>query len=228
MDALKIVPQAFFDAIARVLPGLVALFLLARYEVEAWRSVSDAFGRMMGNKASDWSLLFILVAAYALGHLMTPGTKLIQRISEQYPKIQAKRDPSTNDRCWSKLANAVRAEWNSWTSCNSKKETKSLKPDSKKYDWLRVKSLDAAGLAAKLRAEFTMYNSLAFVFLAFGTWLGFTRRIHEHAFLFALLGFLMAARGRETQQTMRACVENFYIAAGGPQLWPGSSDGEDA
>jgi len=217
MDALKIVPQAFFDAIARVVPGFVALFLLAWFEPHAWAALTDIQVRMLGGKAPDWSFLFLLGAAYTVGHLMTPGTKLVQRITERYPKVKpkAKENIKLNPGD-TQVADAKVAWWRSWTSLNTKKEAKGLKPNSEHYDWLRVNSLDAAGLAAKLRAEFTMYNSLAFTFVSFAAWLCLAHRAPVLGLFLVLLGIFMASRGRETQETMRDCVERFYVAAGGP------------
>ena len=45
MDALKIIPQAFFDLIARVAPGFVALVLFAWREPLAWRAIAEPMGQ---------------------------------------------------------------------------------------------------------------------------------------------------------------------------------------
>src|SRR5206468_1981834 len=121
----------------------------------------------LGSRGTGWSALSLLVAAYAVGHLLSPGAKLVQRVTERYPKVKPKdtnKDVNAKD-----TAQDVKAEdtakdkkaanlpwWWRWTRMNSDEEKKQLKPVSMHYDWLRVKSLDAAGLAAKLRAEFTM------------------------------------------------------------------------
>ena len=128
MDALKFLPQAFFDVIGRIIPGFIALLLLSWCAPSAWQSVTEALARLTGTSTLPvWLLLGI---SYVVGHLLSPATKQIQRMGERFPK-------------------------------------KLDKPNSEKYDWLRVNSTEAGGHCAKLRAEFTLYNSLAAVFFIF-------------------------------------------------------------
>jgi hypothetical protein len=214
MDALKIIPQAFFDAIARVVPGVLTLLLLAWLEPAIWKNVANATAVAISGDTDKPSSVGLLIVAYMLGHLMSPGTKLVQRITERYPRVRGKEDPPTLSP--QPMTQKICRILHSWTSVNTEDEAKSLKPNSKHYDWLRVKSPDAGGLAAKLRAEFTMYNSIAFVALAFAALSAFSCDNRWLVFGLFGIGLLMAARGRETQKTMRDAVENFYAAASGP------------
>jgi hypothetical protein len=99
----------------------------------------------------------------------------------------------------------------------AKKIKKEIKPNSKKYDWLRLNEPDAGGYCAKLRGEFTMYNSFSgilFLFSIWSVWPCITNNysIRDFIVLF-ILGVLMAYRGYETENTMRKSVENFYVAS---------------
>jgi hypothetical protein len=211
MDALKIVPQAFFDAIARVFPGLLALFLIAWFEPGAWCTVSDALNRLLGNGSDTLSPFALIFMAFAIGHLMSPGTKLVQYVAEKYPKIP----PKEEDHGSKTLFGVLKTAYKCLKGFNSEEEIKDkLKPISERYDWLRVHSPEGGSLSAKLRAEFTMYNSLAFVFFTVSVRLFFTFRMSDYLIPVLLLGLglLMAMRGRETQTTMRKCVNNFFSA----------------
>ena len=100
-----------------------------------------------------------------------------------------------------------------WFKLDSKAYAITLKPDSIKYGWFRVQSPEVGGIAAKLRAEFTLYNALAGIFFLFGIWSAAWHFQFVTAGLFLLVAIFMASRGRETEETMRDCVERFYAAA---------------
>ena len=89
------------------------------------------------------------------------------------------------------------------------------KPDSRKYEWLRVNNPDAGALCAKLRAEFTMYNALGAVFFLSAVTLGFLKSAPNllHILGFLLLSILMIYRGRETRQTFANSVALLHLAA---------------
>src|SRR5216684_2596366 len=92
MDALKIVPQVFFDAIARMIPGMVALYMLALFEPDAWGNLARALTRMFGDRGVDAPALALLAATYAVGHMVSPATKMIQRLTELYPRVAPKTE----------------------------------------------------------------------------------------------------------------------------------------
>ncbi len=201
MEALKIIPQAFFDLIARVTPGLVFLLLLAWLEPDAWRTFAYSAGSLTGDPAEGLSIWLLLGASYVVGHLLSPATKLIQRVSERYP-----RSTSKGKKSWRKWCR-------DWRLVNTPARAARLKPDSKHYDWLRVHSPEVGGIAAKLRAEFTLYNALSATFFLFACDILVRSPLPLAAMPLLLLCVFMAARGRETQETMRNCVENFYRSA---------------
>lgn len=211
MDALKVLPQAFFDAIARVVPGLTVVFLLAWLEPKCWEKISEAIGKAMGSRSGDWSPWALPAIGFAIGHLLSPGAKFIQWLTDRYPQLREDTEEDQDECVRAKAAALLR----SFLRLNKKDQRKRLKPNPKHYDWLRVKAGDAGGLAAKLRAEFTMYNTLGFVFSCWAIRLFSTQPYHQ-GLLMLSLALLMMARGRETQKTMRDCVERFYGAAGGP------------
>lgn len=208
MEALKILPQAFFDFIARIVPGLVALLLLSWIEPETWDAVTVALGRFAGNPCARIPLWLLLGAAYVAGHLLSPATKLVQRVTERYPRIEIEIEKG-------KEKEKDGPKKRIWYRTNSKIEAKEFKTDSVKYDWLRVHSPAVGDISAKLRAEFTLYNSLSAIFFLFAVWTVMHRQILCAGVLF-VFGLLMAARGRETEDTMRKCVDNFEAAAKAP------------
>jgi hypothetical protein len=186
MDALKFVPQLFFDLIGRIVPGGVVLVLYTYFydsSYERWKAVVGGMGGAFGEQALGSGLVFIALTyfCYVIGHLLSPLTKLIQHYNEQFPSASAKAD-------------------------------------SYKYDWLRLHESEAGGHCAKLRAEFTMYNSLSGVFLVFSIAVlsNGDRRLGTPAVLLLIASLLMAYRGREGSGTFAGCVERFYKAAHDP------------
>jgi hypothetical protein len=185
MDALKLIPQVFFDAIARVVPGgtaLALLFTCVPWVATAWQKLLHVSQGMVKEPSTVFSSLSILVCAYAIGHVVSPMTKGIQRVGE-------------------------------WLLPRT--EPKDGKSRSEKYDWLRVYAPDAGAHCAKLRAEFTMYNSLAAVFLlAFFISACLTAPASLGAqFAFVLLSVGMAYRGYEGADTFAKSINTFYAAA---------------
>ncbi len=81
MDALKLIPQLFYDLISRVLPGCVAIILLAA-------STDTKLGKMMadpweGASAMQGSALLLgfgfVVTAYLVGQVLSPVSDLVER-----------------------------------------------------------------------------------------------------------------------------------------------------
>lgn len=150
MDALKHIPQIFFDAIGRVVPGAVAFALWIVGVPNAagyWRSfLQGAQGlSSTGEPSSAVALATLMLASYVVGHLLSPLTKLIQRIGEAFskPKDKAKVAPAQNQEQPKPIPTTPEMS------------------RSEKYEWLRTHAPDAGAHCAKLRAEFTMYNSLS-------------------------------------------------------------------
>jgi hypothetical protein len=184
MDALKAIPQFFFDLIGRMVPGSAAFLLLHQFFDPDWRNW-DAFVKGItatsGTESPSNTLivLALMLVTFALGHMLSPLTKVIQRIGEKYPSALEKS-----------------------------------KFESKNYAWLRLHFPDAGGNCAKLRAEFTMYNGLAAAFvLGVIASPVLQPHTVLSATVFSLLAVLMAARGREGHKTFSSSVAQFCDAA---------------
>jgi hypothetical protein len=183
MDALKSIPQFFFDVIGRVVPGSVAVILLLYLVDPTWNTWTQFIRGLLagygGEIPSTFIALTLFLAAFVAGHIISPAAKLIQRIGERFPTT-----------------------------------LKRIDSESEHYAWLRLHRADAGGHCAKLRAEFTMYNSLSAVFF-----------LTTVAFLFLepmsiawpsaslIVCLLMAYRGREGRKTFSDAVADFYAAA---------------
>ena len=210
MDALKVVPQLFFDLIGRIVPGFLAMLLglLVYYQTGhdiAWKELSET---------SFWVLSIL---AFIIGHLVSPLTKFIQRKNEYFSWLKSddKDDKCPDDKKEEKV-----------DKCTKKKKDKII---SQKYNWLRLEKTDAGGLCAKLRAEFTMYNSFSAIFLIFTIIeliygiVNFNLGNSDFTFwamgaVFLCLFALMAARGYEGKDTFDKDVKKFYELSGAPLI----------
>jgi hypothetical protein len=187
MDALKVVPQIFFDAIGRVVPGSVAIvmyFLFFDPKWNQWKACVD--GALAGRSVDQESpvgfvVLSLLMSAYVAGHLLSPLTKAVQRIGERIPAPLKKHDSAA-------------------------------------YAWLRMHKPDAGAHCAKLRAEFTMYNSLAAVSVVFAAALSALKQPVPwiDVAVLILAAVLMAYRGRETAGTFGEAIDQFRAASKDP------------
>jgi hypothetical protein len=86
MEALKIIPQVFFDIIARVIPGcvsIVAYFILCKKTLES--SVAVLFGDSFAKGSPTLSFFIFLGTGYVVGELISPAAKVIQRFNEKIP-----------------------------------------------------------------------------------------------------------------------------------------------
>jgi hypothetical protein len=82
-DALKLIPQGFFDLIARMVPGAVAIVVAQILRSESWESdLERVFGPSIAASATASVTLF-LGAAYISGQLISPLAKLMQRVGER-------------------------------------------------------------------------------------------------------------------------------------------------
>ena len=85
MESLKIIPEIFFDLVARVVPGGIGLLAYLLLSGKSWQSCLDTtLGSSLAGSPSVAILLF-LVAAYVVGQLLSPAAKLVQRIGEDLP-----------------------------------------------------------------------------------------------------------------------------------------------
>jgi len=84
------------------------------------------------------------------------------------------------------------------------------------YDWLRVNVKEAGEQCAKIRAEFTMHDGLAVVFLASAALYPFRTPHWSWAVLGVLLSatLVTAVRGRTTRDTFNQTVQKLADGAG--------------
>ncbi|HYN14568.1 MAG TPA: hypothetical protein VES66_02120 [Terriglobales bacterium] len=199
MDALKLVPQLFFDAIARVVPGLTALFLYSHFcGLSKWKQfLEEAVGCKHGEVFPlGFVIPFLLVGGYVTGHLISPFTKVIQKLGEALP-----------EEWWRILLSDGLAELKK----RQAKEKSTRNQASFNYDWLRLYHSEVGALCAKIRAEFEMYNGLCVVFLGYAL-----AGVTKHALaigVLALLALAMGTRGRATNVTFQKAVNKFSDSA---------------
>ncbi len=141
MEAFNLIPQVFFDFIARLIPGAVALFLLDLWSKEnLWERLlrGVSVDLLNGDNVTAIAFLTLSGTAYIIGQLLAPVGKL-----------------------WGKAAQALWFKvWRKSSALQGSKEETWLC-----YDWLRVHFPEAGALTAKVRAEYTMFNSLSARFL---------------------------------------------------------------
>lgn len=186
MDALKIVPQLFFDLIARVIPGSSAIllyFVLFDPTWSFWRKLMDGmlpYHATSGDSSAGFVVLALLLVAYVLGHLISPLVKAAQRIGENFPPALAKSNSQKYD--WLRLhapdAGALCAK---------------LRAEFTMYNGLAV--VFALFGAASLLVSPANWVAVVGLFV---------------------LALLMGYRGRETKGTFTDCIENFHTAAHKP------------
>jgi hypothetical protein len=83
-DGLKLIPQVFFDLIARVVPGgigLAATMLLSGTKWVTW--LEAVLGKASWAETPITIVLTFLGASYVLGQLVSPLAKLVRRIGEK-------------------------------------------------------------------------------------------------------------------------------------------------
>ena len=98
MDSLKLIPSAFFDAIARVVPGAAAIIAYLFFAGETWSQIlARYFGSAFAEKeALLTSTVLFFLSAYVVGQLLSPFAKEVQRIGESKlfdPKDKAPKAP---------------------------------------------------------------------------------------------------------------------------------------
>jgi hypothetical protein len=202
MDALKLIPQLFFDAIARIIPGSAAILLFFFTVDSSWANWQRFMSGVLGapcdkGYSSGFVVACLVLWAYLIGHLISPAVKVVEGIVDDFP-------PSIYQHP---------------QGCDKKTQQKYKDNSSYNYDWLRLNKADVGALCAKVRAEFTMYNALVVVFFGFAPVIAWSKPLHWHIFIIGLAGLalLMAWRGRETHGTFLKMIDHFCEAAkGGP------------
>ncbi len=210
MEVFKLIPQIFFDIIARVVPGVVAMLLLHLEFPGFWRSLLEGISanQLDSNNAAVFSFLTLLGLSYLGGQIVAPLGILLENTGQsketlaylfaedvdlKRPIISALREELGNPSAYCKSHEKVIWYW---------------------YDWLRVHAADAGALTAKLRAEYSMYYSLSVVLAlaAIGESIS-GGPISLAVLILTVLAVLMAKAGRVTNWTFRKSVGNMYYVA---------------
>lgn len=95
VDAIKLIPQLFFDLIARVVPGVVTLILLVWLMPECeWSCMLNATagGKLTDNNAFAFAFFIPLGAGFVIGHLIAPLGKWLRTATQR----AALREPWRN------------------------------------------------------------------------------------------------------------------------------------
>lgn len=154
MQAFGVIPNAYFDLIARVMPGLLLLFgINCVNHKNAISSITDVFipyGELRGSTTA-W-LLVILSTGYILGHALSP----LVRFLEEGPQFAKTIRTSVGEKKgwlrffpWPPFWRSVKA---------SSDDRLKLQQD---YNTLRFRNPSLAALAIRIRAEYTMYGGFA-------------------------------------------------------------------
>ncbi len=86
MELVKLIPQAFFDFFARLVPGALALaiFLANPYGQNQWRMLLESFaaGKLDKSNLATLAVSAAIMTAYVVGQLAAPFGKAMQRVAE--------------------------------------------------------------------------------------------------------------------------------------------------
>ncbi len=200
-ENLKIVPQIFFDLIARVVPGALAMVACLLLSGSNW---SCLFNHVIGGPSEvksfpAVSFLAFWVASYVVGQMLSPFVKCLQRLSES---------DWVNDLI-SKSALVQRY-------CDI--ESPMPRACRKDYDFLRCHHPAIGEMCQKIRAEFLMHYGIAIVLFASAacSLVPFLSQAIGHWsarwILFGALvlgGIFAAIRGRATRDTHEKTITKF-------------------
>jgi hypothetical protein len=149
-----------------------------------------------------------------LGHILSPLCKLLQKPARSIDVDVIKPLFSDKPNASQELIKFVKAQLGDRYQAHFEGEVWIW------YDWLRVFVPGAGALAARIRAEYTMYSSVCVAFaIAFLIRVPFAIRKFEPLFdisflaMTSVMAWLMLLRWRETERTFRLSVRNFYFVA---------------
>jgi|GEM_PF-4966627 len=270
MDALKQIPQSFFEFFARLVPGAVAfaLWLGLFGGGPKWKQalLTVTAGLLRPEDVLPVSLGAATATCYVVGQLAAPFGKVMQRLCENMATVMTRHEwlgrailtvqklpagLTAKDRYALRKAAldlaesekkakqrlerldeeaALRREWLA-TALEKETQTALAKhgeipkepdksrsqeaPKPKDYDWLRANAPELGALAAKIRAEHTMFHSISVIFLA-----AFVVELAQRgamaptrlAILFTL-GVACAVRGYSVSETFRETSKKLRDAA---------------
>ena len=173
MDLLKLIPQLFYDLISRVVPGALAIVVLAaaaNASIEGLLTGTLADASPLKQSALFLGLAFF-VAAYFIGHLISPLSDLFHRklIGKLFRRhFEVLREAIS---AGSEYGDDVRQFLVTELGLPNGADVASISGDRLNnamftwQDWLRIKSPDAGVRAAKVRAEYRMHGQNAVVLI---------------------------------------------------------------
>jgi hypothetical protein len=167
--SLGIIPNVYFDLIARVIPGCFFLFAISRVSaLNPLKSIIDAF--MPYDKVRESSTAWILIVistGYVVGHLLSPFVRFLEERPKRLRSLE-----ETSDSHFAKIAWKCSPPF--WR-CEPAQASGDLQ---KNYNRLRSQDPGLAALAIRIRAEYTMYGGFA-VALAFTVFFAAIRFVGE-------------------------------------------------
>jgi hypothetical protein len=205
----ELIPQVFFDILARYVPGLVIfgswILLLGQ---DDWPGLlSTVVGGQLGSgNAFFTAALVLLFAPFVVGYVIAPFAKAVQLGNERgwwLPPRPSRSVYERGERKWRPK------DW--WVVSD--------KAAGEGYDWLRENASDAGALSAKIRAEFTMYNALSVAFLAI-TVMACIAGEYSWAVASGLATPVMAYRGATMEETFYSTTRKLCEAANNNNLGP--------
>jgi len=173
MDALKLIPQLFYDLISRVLPGSVAIILLSiSADLKLGKLTTEFWEGATAIQQSAWLLgLGFIVAAYLVGQIISPISdfiekSLVKRLFPSYFQVLqvglSKKGtyPSNIQKVLLKELGGEKDDDASHMTSGQYEKAVFVW-----YDWLRVNFQEAGANAAKIRAEYRMHSQNTVVFI---------------------------------------------------------------
>jgi hypothetical protein len=194
MDALKFLPQAFFEFFARLVPGGVALvvWMVLLGGADHWPYILRTFaaGQLDTSNVAGIAIFVAISSAYGLGQLFAPLGKAAQRASEFA------------------AASILIPARDTATRFVKKEPTKAKSISGDDYDWLRANAPALGELVAKIRSEHTMFYSLASIFAVASTAYLWTACFAWIKFVLLIVAAIACAgRGYSTRMTMRETAQ---------------------
>lgn len=194
METLKLIPQAFFEFLARLVPGGVALVVwMALFGgADHWPSILGTFAanQLDTSNVSGIAVFVSISLAYGLGQLVAPLGKAAQRVSEfaAVTFLIPARDAALG--------------------MVGKKPSDAKQISGEDYDWLRANAPALGELVAKIRSEHTMFYSLAAIFaVAAAACLGSAYFEWTKFVVLVVAAVACAGRGYSTRLTMRETAQ---------------------
>jgi hypothetical protein len=152
-QVLGVIPNAYFDLIARVIPGCFFLFAVTRITGgHGISAITDVFlpNDKLKESTPAW-LLVVAASGYVLGHALSPIVRFLEEGPDCADSIQRKFKESPK-----KLYYLLPPFWHCCeASAAGRKELQTS------YNKLRCQNPPLAALAIRIRAEYTMYGGFA-------------------------------------------------------------------